>query len=186
MRKLVILMNMLLPLGLFCACSSDVEFEGSDSSNLDFEDVESINDSIDESVRSFFEKELQKGYLTGGHVNDHFVIRDGFFFEEENTCYRINSMEELASLYHGSDVLPEINFEKYTLLLGCKVFHDANTDVDNTKLVLVETPIEYQLNLCTRHLEGEWASCGITLEIIYYGFYPKLKNKNIKVNLIYE
>ena len=186
MKKIKIMMSMLLALGLFCACSSDAEFEGIDSSNPNFKDIESTNDSIDESVCSFFEKELQKGYLTGTHVNDHFVIRDGFFFEEENICYRINSMEELASLYHGSDVLPEIDFEKYTLLLGCKVYHDANTDVDNTKLVLVETPIDYELNLCTRHLEGEWGSVCITLEILYFAFYPKLKNKNITVNLIYD
>jgi hypothetical protein len=36
-------------------------------------------------------------------------------------------------------------------------------------------------------MEGEWAALAIyPLQIYYYGLYPKLKNKEIKVRLIYE
>ena len=51
---------------------------------------------------------------------------------------------------------------------------------------LFETEKDYQLNLYTHHLEGEWGSPCINLQLLYFGFYPKLKDKEIVVNLIYE
>ena len=183
MRKLVFFMSMLLPLGLFSACSNDEEFEGSSISTNDqviSDGMEITTDLTDESVLSFFKEKLKKAYLA---ANYH--AKDGFLFKE-NTCYRINSMEELASLYQGSDVLPEIDFDKYTLLLGSKIYTDTDTDVENVKPILFETEKDYQLNLYTHHLEGEWGSPCINLQLLYFGFYPKLKDKEIVVNLIYE
>lgn len=135
---------------------------------------------LNENVHSFFREKIHNAYNALGYQ-----AKDGFLIKE-NTCCRIDSREEFASLYQGSDELPEIDFSKYTLLLGAKIFTDADTDLENYKLSLFESTESYKLDICSRHLEGSWSSFGITLQILYYGLYPKLKNKDIVVNLLYE
>ena len=127
-------------------------------------------------MRSFIEEKL---YNTENLVKDRFSIK-------ENTCYRIDSKQELEALYQGTDKLPEIDYSKYTLLLGAKVYFDADTDTENYKQVLYESKDGYDLNFYSRHMEGNWGALSITLQIYYYGLYPKLKDKEINVNLIYE
>jgi hypothetical protein len=187
MKKIIFVISMLLTVGLLGACSSDDEMVISNSTDVvvGYSTGSSTNSSdsnglINESVLSFFKEKLQKAYLAADYQ-----ATEGFLFKYD-TCYRIDSMEELASLYNGSDVLPEIDFENYTLLLGSKIYHDADTDIENYKPILFETENEYHLNLYTHHLEGEWSRLCITMQILYFGFYPKLKDKEIVVNLIYE
>ena len=177
MKKVFFILGVLLSFGMFCACSSDDEViersEGSSTRGIDT--LESVKMS---SVDSFL-KEKILNTMNHNHAKGYFSI-------DEDTCYRIDSMEELAALYQGEEELPEIDFNNNTLLLGAKVFTDPNTDVENYKMLLIESSDGYNFNLYSRHLEGEWTSLGITLQIYYYGLYPKLKDKDISVNLIYE
>ena len=164
MKKIVLFLSMLLAMGLTCACSSD----GHDT--LEAPEEAGI------TAESFLAEKLSN---TRRFLQDRFAI-------EENTCYRIDSKKEFSELYLGSDELPEIDFDKYTLILGAKVYTDADTDDEKFKQILSESDDSYILNLYSKHLEGKWSSCGITLQIFYFGLYPKLKEKKISVNLIYE
>lgn len=162
-------------------CSNDDGASSANSGEIGMELTSDIKAaSMDESVHSFFQDKIQKAYLDAGyHAKDGFSLK-------ENTCFRIDSKEELKAMYQGTDELPEIDFSKYTLLLGSKVYCDFDTDVENIQQVLTESRNSYNLNLISTHREGDWGSASITLQILYYGFYPKLKDKEITVNLIYE
>ena len=187
MKKVLFILGVLLSLGMFCACSKSDEttdvLEGQQSTKIGEkfkigEELYVISAiSMDNSTQTFFKEKLQNNY--------YHDIRD-FFSIGENMCYRIDSKEEFAAIYTGTDELPEIDFSKYTLLLGSKIYDDPDTDVENCKQVLTESEDGYNLNLYSRHRDGEWTSLCINLQIFYYGLYPKLEDKDITVNLIYE
>lgn len=192
MKKVFLILGMLLTLGMFCACSSGDEADSSplergdhtsrseektDSTKLEEDSMEIKMVSMDGGVYAFFKEKLWNNY---NHDS-----RDSFSIGED-MCYRIDSKEEFVAIYTGTDELPEIDFSKYTLLLGSKGYDNPDTDVDNCKQVLTESEDGYNLNLYSRHRDGEWTSLCINLQIFYYGLYPKLEDKEITVNLIYE
>ena len=165
---------------VFMSCSTDDTDELNQNNqqpvNTGDDPIEIKLVSMDGGVYAFFKKNLFDAYNRGKICFD---IKD-------DTCYRIDSMEELAAFYTGTDELPAIDFSINTLLLGGKVYVDPDTDVENCKKVLSESEDGYALNLYTRHME-EWGVPGIyPLQIYYWGLYPKLEDKEITVNLIYE
>lgn len=107
---------------------------------------------------------------------------------KKDTCYRIDSKEALKAIYRGTDELPEIDFRNYTLLLGNKFYNGPVPDYETCRQVLSEYPGGYIFNLyCSPiKLEGDLAIICAYIPIYYYGIYPKLEDKNITVNLIYE
>ena len=162
MKKVLLLTGALLLVAgaMFVASCSSAE-----------EDVTIVNAvGMDEKMNSFFDNNMRK--------NPSFHI-------EHNTCIRVDSQEDLVKLYVGKDPIPEIDFTNYTLILGSKVFYDENTNADNYRQLLIESDESFQLNLYTHHLNGNWGILGFP-QILYYGLYPKLKEKEITVNLIYE
>ena len=183
MKRFIYLLSILFVVSAFAGCSSNEEENpviGDNNHNSRKNDsakeYAEINNQISESLQSFFEEKL---FNTSNLMKDRFSIK-------ENTCYRIDSKEELAALYQGTDELPIIDCNTYTLILGSKVYTNPDTDSENYKQILLESDTCYNLNLYSRHLEGEWASCSISLQIYYLGLYPKLADKEIIVNIIYE
>ena len=155
-----------LPLLLFAAGAMFVA-----SCSSDDEEVILVNAVwMDEKMNSFFDNNMRN--------NPSFHI-------EHNTCIRVDSQEDLVRLYVGKDPIPEIDFTNFTLILGSKVFYDENTDAVNFRQLLIESDESFQLNLYTHHLNGNWGILGFP-QILYYGLYPKLKEKEITVNLLYE
>lgn len=110
------------------------------------------------------------------------------FAMKNDTCYRIDSQEALKAIYRGTDELPEIDFKNYTLVLGNKFWDGQTPDYESCRQVLREYPNGYYLNLyCSPlKLEGEWGLVEWYIPVYYYGIYPKLEDKKMTVNLIYE
>ena len=160
-------------MGLFSGCNSSDEALLTREGPLITPKVPSS-----ESATSFIEKRL---FNTHNRSTDCFNIK-------VDSCHQIDSEEEFSAMYVGTARLPEIDFSRYTLLLGSKVYSAGDTDAENYKLVLSESEDCYHLDIHTRHLEdGEWAVVCITpLELFYYGIYPKLEKKKIVTKLIYE
>jgi hypothetical protein len=93
----------------------------------------------------------------------------------------INSAKELKKIVSSSVELPEIDFGKYTLIIGQQVMSsssfyvlDQNLDVGSAKITLNLT--------VKRH---DWAY-GVFTHLYFGGLYSKLPNKNVSVNVIYE
>lgn len=75
------------------------------------QDEDAPNKGSRAAVSSFFDSKLDDGES---------VLKDFFPASsyESETCYLINSNTELEQLYSGDKELPEIDFDKYTLLIG--------------------------------------------------------------------
>lgn len=182
MKKVFVIIGMLLSLGMFCACSKSDEttnvLEEQRSAKSEAELFAISANSVDVNVDSFIKEKLFNTYNL--NPKDCFSI-------EKDMCYRIDSKEEFAAFYTGLDELPEIDFSKYTLLLGAKEYDNPDTDIENYKLVLTESEDGYILRLCCQHIGEGWVHTNeYPWLIYYYGLYPILEDKDIIVNLIYE
>ncbi len=151
-------------------CSSDDEALSGEQQMTTVIEAISSNEDAD----SFFKKMKERN------------LKD--FTLKKDTCYRIDSKEALKAIYRGTDELPEIDFKNYTLLLGNKFYNGPRPDYESCRQVLGEYQGGYILNLyCSPiKLEGDMGITGDYTPIYYYGIYPKLGDKKIMVNLIYE
>ena len=87
----------------FVACSED---EGNE---LIGPVTEASADEIPLNVKAFF----------NDYVSENYEVRQGISFNfGSNKSLAINSMGELSQLYTGTRELPNIDFGKYTLILG--------------------------------------------------------------------
>ena len=115
MRKYVLIFSVLIATACLCACSSDDD------------SIPQIN-LTDGEIFDFFNSELREM-----HSDDNYIASRSFFYEiidpvdhdgmpiMENMVYIINSQQELADIYVGKKKLPEIDFDKYTLIIGQQI-----------------------------------------------------------------
>ena len=181
MKKLSFLFVGLFSLLTLTSCSSD-------DKETEAEDVNAIRpiDVKNTPIDAFFNTELSGvfGYSTS------------FFCESaewnglpvpinKNLVYVINSREELADIYLGEKELPEIDFDKYTLILGQQIMPYLGFYVGKKELVKGEDTLI--LNLHARHDSRSDENLPTMLQILYFwGLYPKQIQKNITVNVIKE
>ena len=109
-----------------------------------------------------------------------------FFSDNDHKCIIVNSMEELATIYCGTDPLPEIDFTTTTVILGrafaANGYKFRYIEVNNKE-------DETNVTLHFKQREGIWTS-----DIIFYYFWalcPKFSPKgkaifNCEVDLIYH
>lgn len=169
-KYLAILSFLIATSTVLFGCSSDDE-EG-------LKEIKAV--PMEENVDSFFKEKIAHAYSKVSYQAD-----DGFILKE-NSCNRIDSKEELMALYRGDDVLPEIDFSKYTLVLGARIYYGDGIDKYHIKQAIFESPGGYILNLYCHRFE-DWAELDIIpSQILYYGLYPKLLHREITVNLVYE
>ena len=157
------------------SCSSD------DEDNI----VPQIN-TANGTIEDFFNTEFPVTHDSFEYSNSH-----SFFCEEksgiksaitENIVCVINSRKELADIYLGEKEIPEIDFEKNTLIIGqqimpCLGFYVAKKELlaDDDGLVL------------TLYAKNDLVNLPLALMNLYYWeLYPKLSQKNISVNVIKE
>jgi len=103
-------------------------------------------------------------------------------FRRSDTCYVINSKEEFVALYRGTNVLPEIDFGKYSLIVGGKTSPVAS-GLDRSRQVLIEKEDCYNLNLFRARIDERKTMITASVRFFYYGIYPKLNEKRMVVNL---
>ena len=176
MKKLFYLFNTLLLTAALAACSSDYDDppEQPDSHQQEEPATSKTKEGVyspvkaSEELTSFMSKALPNG------------SRENYFFESRNSsCIIIHSYDEFSEKYHGSEKLPEIDFERYSLVVG-------QEDVEQFGYYLVKHEIVsakdgLTLNLTIR-LSGGFHEQSFT-SFYYWGLYPKLNESTISVKV---
>lgn len=175
--NLMVLFLLMVGMGMtFAACSSDDEDE---KGTL----VEQVK--CDEATVAFFDGLLPQT------ANDH--LASGFFqipeWTDRDACLVINSVEELRNVYdeeHAPSLQGlNIDFSTSTLIVGQKNSADELTlPGRRVRQVLREDSGNYVLHL---YYEGVSKDDFVSLQrpklVYYWAVYPKLKQKNVYVEL---
>ena len=169
------LLAILLPM----SCSSEAEEE-----KINGTIIEEID--YGEQVNSFFSYELPNSSV-------YYYSRYFFSNQEEfdyNLCYVINSDEEFKNIYRGKSdaILPEIDFSKYTLIIGQQRPDLGYRPKDLIRKIFYKTPEGYVLELHYNQVIMKKGSVDTFPDYIvyYWGVYPKIEGNKINVKLIIE
>lgn len=157
MKKYMFLfVSVLFLLGVgMAACSSDEE--GGNDNNI----ITPVANMSNE-VKNFFDEE---------------VANNAFILENPNGVVAVNSISELEDIYEGEKPFPDIDFSKYTLIIGEKTMPSGGYYVNrqelniklNTLNVYLKNDLDYQPQVITH--------------LYFWGLYPKY-GKNISLNVI--
>lgn len=144
----------------FVACSEDEENE------LIGPVTEASADEIPLNVKAFF----------NDYVSENYEERQGISFNfGSNKSLAINSMGELSQLYTGTRELPNIDFGKYTLILGNVLLPHSGHYYEKSEME--EYDSFYQMDVYIKVKDsGYHAITGVP----FWGLYPKLNNKDIR------
>ena len=178
----------LLTAGL-AACSSDYddppEQPGSHQNETPTDSVEITPDEgaakdytvistvpVSEEVKAFFDKALPNENRT-----------PAFSFSTENKAefFVINSQDELESRYKGESILPEIDFAKFTLIIG-KAYMLGMTY--HVKAIEIHK-YEYNQSLCvfTDDPEGLF---WMAYNMYFWALFPKIEQEIASISIIPE
>ena len=137
-------------LGLFASCA---EIKPNDDAGI-------LPVTAHEDVESFFESYLPP--------SDYSYSNTSFNFGEETECFVINDVDDFKEVAPESVTLPEIDFDKYTLIIGQVVmgspgyrFVSQSIHTDTLKVVY-------------KKLGG--ASPATMTSFYFWGLYDKLQN----------
>lgn len=190
MKKQVYLLSCLFLLTAgFAACSSHDLYEDPEQPKSHQMESQGENDTTDYSketippveanaeVKEFFENALK---MVDGE-ND-------FFYDDKNLhgteciskCMIVNDQKTLEQLYRGKGKLPNIDFNKTSLIIGLQRFNQESYDID--KIKLISNNEKAQLNLYTQ-LNSKFNPFYYTNRS-YWGLYPKIQASIISVNVI--
>ena len=193
MRKVYVILGMLLSLGMICACSKSDDVtdivEGQNSRTSD-----DINDSTAYSGEGESRGELISPIEEGANYveiveffqsNYYHYIDDLFrnFFDNsfESQCLIINNSDELLGKFTGVDPFPDIDFDKYTLIVGQEIMPQSYYRVLRQELYLEGD--ELRLNVYVPELKSWY--CAFQ-HLFYWGLYPKIQSSKISVKIIEE
>ena len=179
------MMSLLLTLGSFCACSNDDEMGFNSGKDDDLirlpEEGETLNpvDLFEIKNREKDDNVLASFYF----FNEQLPIgkRSETFFvnSDMDECYVINNLQELKNIYHGEASLPEINFNRYTLVIGQQVTSKVTYPV--IKQFLEFHNDKCQLKLYVPNYDGEIET---TQYIYHWALYPKFNSDGISVGFV--
>ena len=160
MKKFFLVLSLLLSLGTFCACSNDDE-----TVNV-YVPIEEGEDYA--AIANF----IQSNYDLG---TEHRC-----FFEDSNErqCLVISSTNELISRYTGVEAFPDVNFNKYMLIVGQEMMPSSYHTIQRQELVSKDGDLE--LNLYIPQLESGY---GVVQHLFYWGLYPKMQHSKISVTI---
>ena len=170
----------------FCACeSSDNHSDyliNSINSISSVPDLPMIRTNVDndtyQRLAAFFQAELHHPYYRDG--GEAFP---GFFGELEydaQPCYLINSMEEFQTAYKGNEQLPEVDFERYSVLVGRTYRIDGSESLGIYNLVDEDDHYRMYLGIL-RNINPDYGyTCDIG-DLFYWDLYPKRESKPINI-----
>jgi len=135
-----------------------------------------VPNSVDKSVKDFFETELPI-YSPLQHTEE---VRNAFAWNGDpysESFTLINSMEEFQALYRGQKQLPQIDFSSQTLVVGWL----RSDPVSGVELEIDKNTNE--LNVYMIRLKSNVYAV-VVKSIAYWGVFPKLKTEPRQVNTI--
>jgi len=164
--------------GLFVACSNDED-----------ENVIQPIDVADSAITTFFNKELPERH----NDSQPYEYSTSFFYDfsvgskekivsSESFVRLINSNQELTDIYEGENELPEIDFDKYTLIIGHQAMPGLGFYLTKKELMVSNEALV--LNLYTRN-DREVIACAIQ-HLYFWGLYPKQSQKTVSVKCFME
>ena len=165
--RILTLTAALLLLGGFVACN--------DSEESEYIGTPPVTASAD--VSAFFKTYLPSS--SSSHPEPEFNFSE--IDDRDIECFVINSMEEFEAVAPPSVVLPVIDFEKYTLIIGQHLLGDpgysfgkqaVDTDTESGKMTL---------NLVYSRMGG--ASPTVITTFYVWGLYSKLPESAIDVKI---
>ena len=171
-----VLFSMAVGCGLLADHSSDsIDGEENSSESEIGKKIEPIIPEDD--VIAFFDEHLPP---YSGMTSDCFFVD---IDEKENRCLMINSVEEFRKNFScSSDMLPEIDFKSYTLIMG-QYYFMPGTSYSVAKQNLIVESNKMELNLYVKVPEGSYC---VLSNMYYCGIYPKIRNKSISVNVLFN
>ena len=166
MKKILFIPLMLFASACIVGCSSD-----DDESNSNENTVMPVN-VTDDYTCYFFNAEWPDGKYSETFFTDAFSEGG----EEQNVAYVINSRQELANVYTGERDLPEIDFGKYTLIIGQQILPCLGHYLVKKDLVEKDGLYLYL------YVKNDNENLPTALQRLYYwGLYPKLSQEKITV-----
>ena len=148
------------------SCSSSDDY---DSASEELITMVAADDAQRESVEEFFNAEFRN------------ISRPTGFFgnQSEPECkgYIVNNYADLKALYSGSRELPDIDFDKYTLIIGVTALPTSSHSLTFKRQELVRTDVglvntiyfEADRDLFYPAIVGYW---------YYWGLYPKMDDRS--------
>ncbi len=125
--------------------------------------------SPNDDVKKFFESSMP---LTTDA--DFFSAKDG------DVCELVNSVEELKMLYSGTMPLPDIDFQKYTLVIGKKLMENSFYQLTRQQIVQEDSRYVLYLYVSPVSETGSWPAFSY---LNFWGLYPKLSKRDIIVRI---
>ena len=167
----------------FCACeSSDNHSDYLINSISSVPDLPRIKTGVDgdtyQQLAAFFQAELHHPYYRDG--GEAFP---GFFGELEydaQPCYLINSMEEFQAAYEGNEQLPEVDFKRYSVLVGRTYRIDGSESLGIYNLVDEDDHYRMYLGIL-RNVNPDYYYTGDIGDLFYWDLYPKRESKPINI-----
>ncbi len=192
MKKLFYLLNGLLLTAALAACSSDYddppEQPNSHQNEVPVDSVDSTQDEgnskdytvistvpVSEEVKAFFDEALPYQL-----EKPSWFIIDELRDENYYVCHVINNTAELKSKYVGNRQLPNIDFNKYTLVLG-QAFIGCSMTFDFIDLHIYENRSELVIHA---NVIPGWTVSGLA-PFRFWGLFPKNHNSISMVNYLY-
>ena len=130
-----------------------------------------------EEVTAFFTTHLPESSYNCSEVKFNFSEID--FGETE--CFLINSTEEFGAVAPPSVVLPGIDFEKYTLIIGQHLLGDPGYSFEKQAVDTDTESGKMTLNLVYSRMGG--ASPTVITTFYVWGLYSKLPGSAIDVKI---
>lgn len=123
-----------------------------------------------QDVSDFFD-----AHLSGHETDFNFSYMDCY----ETECFLINTAEELRKIVPEPIELPDIDFAKYSLIVGQHVFEEPRYSLESQA---VETGTDVlTLNMVYRVLDG--AAPAVEAPYYFWSIYDKLPEYEVNVNI---
>ena len=166
-----------------CLCACESSNNHSDDPIGSVPDLPTKRSNVDEDtylrLSAFFQKELHHPYYRDGGE-----VYPGFFGELEydaQPCYLINSMEEFQTAYKGNEQLPEVDFERYSVLVGRTYRIDGSESLGIYNLV--DEDDHYRMHLAIlRNVNPDYFYTADIGDLFYWELYPKRESKPINID----
>ncbi len=187
MKKLFYLLNGLLLTAALAACSSDyddppeqpnshqnevpvdsVDITPEEGASKDYTVISTV--PVSEEVKAFFDEALP---------NDKGTPAFTFPSGNETEFSEINSQEELESRYIGKDILPEIDFAKFTLIIGKAYMLGMTYHVNSLEIHKYEN--DQTLCVFTDDPEGLF---WMAYNMYFWALFPKIEQEIASISII--
>ena len=165
--RILTLTAALLLLGGFVACN--------DSEESEYIGTPPVTASAD--VSAFFKTYLPSS--SSSHPEPEFNFSE--IDDRDIECFVINSMEEFEAVAPPSVVLPVIDFEKYTLIIGQHLLGDPGYSFEKQAVDTDTESGKMTLNLVYSRMGG--ASPTVITTFYIWGLYSKLPGSAIDVKI---